>query len=129
MHDNGQPEPAYQEFLSRPICDLGLKLEGSPVERFVEQLYRELEAKGLTKFRPACYLTDEWGCPSGEPIIGIPFYLAHAALSELVFDLRHPKDEYLRSGHAPLLERNPLLFWKGLTLFLACIVVVMLMWR
>ncbi len=85
MHDNGQPEPAYQEFLSRPIRDLGLKLEGSPVERFVEQLYRELDAKGLTKFRPACYLTDEWGCPSGEPIIGIPFYLAHAALSELVW--------------------------------------------
>jgi hypothetical protein len=39
----------------------------------VEQLYRELDAKGLAKFRPACYLTDEWGCPTGERIIGIPF--------------------------------------------------------
>ncbi len=107
MHDNGQPEPAYQEFLSRPIRDLGLKLEGSPVERFVEQLYRELNAKGLTKFRPACYLTDEWGCPSGEPIIGIPFYLAHAALSELeraTHDLEDAREimMYLRheAGHA-----------------------------
>ena len=107
MHDNGQPEPAYQEFLSRPIRDLGLKLEGSPVERFVEQLYRELDAKGLTKFRPACYLTDEWGCPSGEPIIGIPFYLAHAALSELekaTHDLEDSREimMYLRheAGHA-----------------------------
>ena len=53
----------------------------------------------------------------------------YAALSELVFDLRHPKDEYLRSGHAPLLERNPVLFWKGLALFFACIVVAMLMLR
>jgi hypothetical protein len=107
VHDNGQPEPAYQEFLSRPIRDLGLKLEGSPVERFVEQLYRELDAKGLTKFRPACYLTDEWGCPSGEPIIGIPFYLAHAALSELekaTHDLEDAREimMYLRheAGHA-----------------------------
>jgi len=107
VHDNGQPEPAYQEFLSRPIRDLGLKLEGSPVERFVEQLYRELNAKGLTKFRPACYLTDEWGCPSGEPIIGIPFYLAHAALSELeraTHDLEDAREimMYLRheAGHA-----------------------------
>jgi hypothetical protein len=107
VHDNGQPEPAYQEFLSRPIRDLGLKLEGSPVERFVEQLYRELDAKGLTKFRPACYLTDEWGCPSGEPIIGIPFYLAHAALSELekaTHDLEDSREimMYLRheAGHA-----------------------------
>ncbi len=107
MHDNGQPEPAYQEFLSRPIRDLGLKLEGSPVERFVEQLYREFDAKGLTKFRPACYLTDEWGCPSGEPIIGIPFYLAHAALSELEKETHDLEDAreimmYLRheAGHA-----------------------------
>jgi len=107
VHDNGQPEPAYQAFLSRPIRDLGLKLEGSPVERFVEQLYRELDAKGLTKFRPACYLTDEWGCPSGEPIIGIPFYLAHAALSELekaTHDLEDAREimMYLRheAGHA-----------------------------
>jgi len=48
VHDNGQPQPAYQELLSRPIRELGLKLEGSPVERFVAQLYRELDDKGLT---------------------------------------------------------------------------------
>jgi hypothetical protein len=48
VHDivNAKPEPAYQELLSRPIRELGLTLAGSPVERFVEQLYRELEAKG-----------------------------------------------------------------------------------
>ena len=107
MHDNGKPEPAYQEFLSKPIRDLGLKLEGSPVERFVEQLHRELEAKGLSRFRPACYLTDEWGCPSGEPVIGIPFYLAHAALAQLEQETNDLEDAreimmYLRheSGHA-----------------------------
>jgi hypothetical protein len=107
VHDNGQPEPAYQDLLTRPIRELGLKLEGSPVERFVEQLYREFDAKGLTKFRPACYLTDEWGCPSGEPVIGIPFYLAHAALAELekqTHDLEDAREimMYLRheAGHA-----------------------------
>jgi hypothetical protein len=107
VHDNGQPEPVYQEFLSRPIRDLGLKLEGSPVERFVTQLYKELEAKGLTRFRPACYLTDEWGCPSGEPVIGIPFYLAHVALAQLEKETHTLEDAreimmYLRheAGHA-----------------------------
>jgi hypothetical protein len=86
---------------------LGLKLAGSPVERFVEQLYRELEAKGLGKFRPACYLTDEWGCPSGEPIIGIPFYLADSALAQLEKESHDLEDAreimmYLRheAGHA-----------------------------
>lgn len=107
MPDNGQPESAQQDLLSRPIRDLGLKLEGSPVERFVDQLYRELEARGLSKFRPACYLTDEWGCPSGEPVIGIPFYLAHSALAELekqTHDLEDAREimMYLRheAGHA-----------------------------
>ena len=117
MHDIAKPEPAYhdltyrdlthQELLSRPIRELGLTLAGSPVERFVEQLYRELDAKQLTKFRPACYLTDEWGCPSGEPIIGIPFYLAHAALAQLEKETHDLEDTreimmYLRheAGHA-----------------------------
>jgi hypothetical protein len=110
--DSEKPEPAYQarpydELLSRPIRELGLMLAGSPVERFVEQLYRELDGKGLTKFRPVCYLTDEWGCPSGEPIIGIPFYLAHAALAQLEKETHDLEDAreimmYLRheAGHA-----------------------------
>jgi len=105
--ENEKPEPAYQNLLNSPIRELGLKLEGSPIERFVQQLYRELEAKGLTKFRPACYLTDEWGCPSGEPIIGIPFYLADAALSQLEKETHDLEDAreimmYLRheAGHA-----------------------------
>jgi hypothetical protein len=68
--------PDLRPLLSQRISQLGLKLEGSPVERYIEMLYRELERKGLKQFRPHCYLTDEWGCPSEEPIIGIPFYLA-----------------------------------------------------
>jgi putative zinc-binding metallo-peptidase len=99
--------PEVQEILSKPIRDLGLKLEGSPLERFVQQLYRELERKGLKKFRPACYLTDEWGCPSGEPIIGIPFYLADPKLAVLEKEMNDLEDSrqimmYLRheAGHA-----------------------------
>jgi len=96
-----------QEILGKPIRDLGLKLEGSQVERFVRQLYEELNQKGLSKFRPACYLTDEWGCPSGEPIIGIPFYLANPDLASLEKEMNDLEDKreimmYLRheAGHA-----------------------------
>jgi hypothetical protein len=97
----------FQEMLARPIRELGLKLEGSPLERFVQQLYRELEAKGIRKFRPLCYLTDEWGCPSGEPVIGIPFYLANPDLALLEREMNDLEDEreimmYMRheAGHA-----------------------------
>jgi len=44
-------------------------------------------------------------------------------LSEFVFDLRHPNESFLKSSTAPLLERNPLLFWKALSFLLACAVV------
>src|SRR5207248_10377243 len=50
--------PEVQEILTKPIRELGLKLEGSPLERFVQKLYRELEARGIRKFRPPCYLSD-----------------------------------------------------------------------
>ena len=95
------------EILNKPIRELGLKLEGSPLERFVQQLYRELERKKLKKFQPTCYLTDEWGCPSGEPVIGIPFYLANADLALLEKEVNDLEDAreimmYLRheAGHA-----------------------------
>jgi hypothetical protein len=96
-----------QEILHKPICDLGLRLDGSPLDRFVQQLYRECERKGLKQFRPPCYLTDEWGCPSGEPVIGIPFYLANPQLSKLEREMNDLEDGreimmYLRheAGHA-----------------------------
>jgi putative zinc-binding metallo-peptidase len=99
--------PEARELLKRPIRDLGLKLDGSPVEKYVQQLHRELEAKGLERFRPACYLSDEWACPDREPIIGIPFYLADPKLQALERSLNDLEDEreilmYLRheAGHA-----------------------------
>jgi len=96
-----------QELLAKPIKELGLKLEGSPIEKYVVRLYREIERKGLRHFRPACYLTDEWGCPSGEPVVGIPFYLADPKLAALERGMNDLEDEreimmYLRheAGHA-----------------------------
>lgn len=96
-----------QEILSKPIQQLGLKLEGSPLERFVLQLYKELDAKKLKRFRPKCYLTDEWGCPNMEPVIGIPFYLADPKLQSLESEMNDIEDSrqimmYMRheAGHA-----------------------------
>lgn len=123
METTDKARPGFQEILGKPIRDLGLKLEGSPVERFVNQLYKELAQKGIAKFRPPCYLTDEWGCPSGEPIIGIPFYLANPELASLEREMNDLEDAreimmYLRheAGHAfnyaYKLYRNP--EWKQL---------------
>ena len=52
--------------------------------------------------------------------------MRYASLSEFMFDLRHPNANYLGASVTPLLERNPLLFWKCTTAILACVVVFLL---
>jgi len=47
-------------------------------------------------------------------------------LSEFVHDLRHPSETYLNRKRAPLLERSPVAFWRGLSLILAGVVVFLL---
>jgi hypothetical protein len=75
-------DEARRALLERRISDLGLSVDGTPVQPLVERLYAELESKGL-RFLPPVFLTDEWGCPSDTPIIGIPFYLADPGLRRI----------------------------------------------
>ncbi len=48
------------------------------------------------------------------------------SLSEFLFDLRHPNANYLGTSSTPLIERNPLLFWKSTTIVLALAVILLL---
>jgi len=50
----------------------------------------------------------------------------YESLSEYIFDLRHPNANYLNVSAAPLIERNPTLFWKCATAILVCIIVGLL---
>jgi hypothetical protein len=81
-----EPAPRREQLLQARIKDLQLHLAGTPLERFIHQLYGELEGKGLS-LRPQCYLTDQWGCPSDVPVIGIPFYLADPNLHSIEAEL------------------------------------------
>jgi len=71
--------------LSQRISDIGLSLEGTVLEKLVTQLYVELDQHGLA-FRPPVYLSDQWGCPDGTPLIGVPFYLADPRLARIEED-------------------------------------------
>jgi len=71
-----------EQLLSSKIVQLPIAIPGTWLEECIDQLYAELAEKGLT-FRPHCYLADEWLTPKDEPVIGIPFYLAHPALVKL----------------------------------------------
>lgn len=46
------------------------------------------------------------------------------ALSEFIFDLCHPNKTFLNQDRPPLIERNPVAFWQGISLILLLIVIV-----
>ena len=94
--------------LSRKINELSLTIQGTRLEASIIRLYQEMAKAGIT-FKPKTYLADEWGCPNGVPVIGIPFYLADPELSRLEGRLAGTEVEeeaevmmYLRheAGHA-----------------------------
>jgi hypothetical protein len=71
-----------EELLNLRLCELPLKIEGTQLQENIKALYRELDNKQI-KFKPECYLADEWLTPDGEPVVGIPFFLAHPVLIRL----------------------------------------------
>ncbi len=88
ISQNGQTpnwaELSDSELLQVRMCDLKLRVEGTPLERRIEKLYQELEAREIS-FRPHCWFSDEWFSPDGIPGIAVPFYLAHPRLARLEY--------------------------------------------
>lgn len=53
-------------------------------------------------------------------------YKRYEELSEFTHDLRHPNKAFLDKRRPPLLESNPVLFWKGVSFVLAIIIAILL---
>lgn len=47
-------------------------------------------------------------------------------VSEFIYDLRHPNKAFLNKTRPPLIERNPVIFWKVVSLILTLIIGVLL---
>jgi serine/threonine protein phosphatase PrpC len=47
-------------------------------------------------------------------------------VSEFVYDLHHPNKDFLRKTRPPLIERNPVTFWKSVSFLLMLAVLVLL---
>ncbi|MBM41761.1 MAG: hypothetical protein CL483_07550 [Acidobacteria bacterium] len=64
------------------MCDLGVSIEGTAVERRINDLNRELAARGII-FRAHFWIADEWFTPDDVPGVAVPFYLVHPRLAQL----------------------------------------------
>jgi serine/threonine protein kinase len=48
----------------------------------------------------------------------------YSELSEFIYDLRNPNKVFLSKTRAPLMERNPIMFWQGISFILFIIIVM-----
>jgi hypothetical protein len=71
-----------EQLLSLRFCDLKLQIAGTELQQAIDRLYHELAMRGI-RFRPHCWLAEEWFSPDGTPGIAIPFYLAHRRLMSI----------------------------------------------
>ena len=51
----------------------------------------------------------------------------YQVISEFLFDLRHPNKRFQNQIRPPLLERDPVVFWKSLSIILTLIIIVLLL--
>jgi serine/threonine protein phosphatase PrpC len=49
----------------------------------------------------------------------------YEVLSEFVYDLHHPNNEFLNKTRPPLIERNPVIFWKSVSFVLLMLLMVL----
>lgn len=81
---NVHAAPFHESKLSAtPIRDLGLCIEGTPLEPVLAAFREELAAVGIRRLTPHFYLTTQWLVHDDTIAIGIPFYLARPDLTAL----------------------------------------------
>lgn len=53
-------------------------------------------------------------------------YKRYSELSEFIFDMHHPNKVFLNRTAPPLIDRNPVLFWKSVSFILSVIIIAIL---
>ncbi len=53
-------------------------------------------------------------------------YKRYEELTEFVYDLHKPNKEFLNKTRLPLMERNPVVFWKSISFILTVIILILL---
>jgi hypothetical protein len=89
MRQNKQKKYPWTKFKDEDLldirfCDLKLDINNTGLQQHIHRLYNELEQRHI-KFKPHCWLSEEWFSPDGVPGIALPFYLAHPRLTKLEF--------------------------------------------
>ncbi|MFT7680136.1 MAG: hypothetical protein ACI8QC_004142 [Planctomycetota bacterium] len=71
-----------EDLLEMPFCDLGLRLEDTPLQQALEDIQDEFAQREL-RMKPYAWLSTDWFTPDGMTGFAAPFYLAHPRLARL----------------------------------------------
>lgn len=71
-------------------------------------------------------MVPEWIDGAIQKALQISPALRYEALSEFIYDLKHPNQVFMNTSYVPISQRNPLRFWQGLSaLFLVSQIVTL----
>jgi serine/threonine protein kinase/serine/threonine protein phosphatase PrpC len=89
------------------------------------------KAQNRLRYTPIHHLDEEtlvprWVDETLRKALEIEPYRRYQDADEFVFDLSHPNKTFLSQKKPPLIERNPVQFWQGVSLVLAIAVIILL---
>lgn len=95
------------------------------------EVARSTTIKTQKKLKYKHLYTDEnkipiWIEESLKKALNVDPYHRYKVLSEFIYDLRHPNQEFLKKTRPPFYESNPVLLWKGISLGLSIIIIILL---
>jgi len=71
-----------QKLLDLRLCDLGVRIERTPIQSRINHVLHELEQRDIT-FKPHFWVSDDWFTPRAMTGCAVPFYLLHPRLIRL----------------------------------------------
>ena len=75
-------QAADETLLARELRHLDARVEGTPLEGYVQRIHEELGARGI-RFRPHVWVSTDFFSPDGVPGIAVPFHLTRPELTRL----------------------------------------------
>lgn len=87
--------------------------------------FHQLEYQAASHHHP---LVPNWIDLTLKKALSINADLRYDSLSEFMHDLRHPNPNYLKKQSLPLIEKDPVLFWKAVSGLLFGIIIFLLFW-
>ena len=87
--------------------------------------FHQLEYISASHFQP---LIPNWIDQALKKALTVSADLRYESLSEFMHDLRNPNPEYFKKQALPLIEKDPVLFWKSVSALLLVIIIFLLFW-